>query len=131
MRAFVLLTIFAVVLSGCSDSASPPPKPGGSYFSKETGKFCKVVNASKKEALAVTSVAAGLVGGATTTASAAGVSAVVHSSGAVILSGSAGYIAGTLGTAGAATVGVLTAPATLAATAVSLVALGGAVYICQ
>ncbi len=98
---------------------------------KKPGQFCKVVNATKQEALAVTGVAAGLAGGATTAAGAAGVTAVVHSSGAVILTGGAGYIAGTLGTVGAATVGVLTAPVTLAAAGVSLVAVGTAVYVCD
>lgn len=93
--------------------------------------LCERVNSSKDALLAVSGLAAGASGGATTVASAAGVTAVTHSSGALILTGSSGYIAGTLGTAGATALGILTAPATLTGAAISLVAIGGAVYVCQ
>jgi hypothetical protein len=94
------------------------------------GKVCEFVNAKKDAALTITGLAAGASGGATAAATAAGVTAVTHSSGAIILTGSAGYIGGTLGTIGAGAVAVLTAPAVLAGAAVSLVAVGGAVYVC-
>ena len=100
-------------------------------YSEITGLVCKVVDETKEEALAVTGIATGLTGGAVATTTTLGVTAVAHSSGAVILTGGAGYIAATLGTAAATTVGVLTAPATIAAAAVSLVAVAGAVYICE
>ena len=54
--------------------------------------------------------------------------AVAHSSGAIILMGSAGYICGTLGTIGASTIAALTAPATLVAET-SVIALGEAGHI--
>lgn len=93
--------------------------------------LCERVNASKDAAIAIAGLGAGASGGATAAASAAGVTAVTHSSGAVILTGASGYIAGTLGTIGAAALAVLTAPATLTAAVVSVVTVGGAVYICK
>ena len=60
---------------------------------------------------------------------------ILHSSGAAIVTGAAGAMSSsltsTLSSAGAAMVPVLTAPATLAAAAVSVVAVGGAVYVCS
>lgn len=96
-----------------------------------TKTLCERVKTSKDTLLAVTGLAAGASGGATAAASAAGITAVTHSSGALILTGSGGYIAGTLGTAGTAALGLLTAPLTLTGAAVSLVAIGGAVYVCK
>jgi len=102
---------------------------------KEPSKpLCERVNDSKDAALAIAGFGAGTAAAAAGTqaaATAAGVSAVAHSSGAVILSGSAGYIAGTLGTIGATALSILTAPATLAAATVTVVAVGGAVYVCS
>lgn len=95
------------------------------------GKVCKFVNKQKDAALTVAGLAAGASGGATAAAAAAGVTAVTHSSGALILTGSAGYIGGTLGTLGAGAVAALTAPAVLAGATVSLVAVGSAVYLCD
>lgn len=93
--------------------------------------LCDRVNATKEEALTIVGLGAGATAGASAAATAAGVTAVTHSSGAVILTGSSGYIAGTLGTVGTGLIGVLTAPVTLTAAAVSVVAVGGAVYLCQ
>ena len=95
------------------------------------GKACEGVSDVKEEAVAVASLAVGLTGGAATVTTATGVTVVAHSSGAAILTGVGGYIAGTLGTVATSTVAVLTAPATVAAAGVSLVVVGGAVYICQ
>ncbi|NMG32530.1 hypothetical protein [Aromatoleum evansii] len=94
------------------------------------GRVCEFVNAKKEAALALAGLGAGASGGATAAATAAGVTAVTHSSGAVILTGSAGYIGGTLGTLGAGAVAILTAPAVLAGATLSLVTVGGAVYVC-
>lgn len=93
--------------------------------------LCDRVNATKEEVLAVVGLGAGAVGGVSAATTAVGVTAVTHSSGAVILTGSSGYIAGTLGTVGSGLLAILTAPATLTAAAVSVVAVGGAVYVCQ
>lgn len=92
---------------------------------------CEMVNATKAEAAALAGTMTGLTVGATTATAATGTTVVAHSSGALILTGSSGYIAGTLGAAGTTILGILTAPATLTAAAVSVVAVGGAVYLCQ
>lgn len=98
--------------------------------SKPSKSFCERVNDSKSAAIAITGLGTGAVAGASTGTAAAGVTAVAHSSGAVILTGTSGYIAGTLGTIGAGSLAVLTAPATITTAAVSVVAVGGAVYFC-
>lgn len=119
-------------------------KDAGSYIGFEEGDrdaygvckkpnrtVCERVNASKNTLLAITGFAAGATAGTTVTASTIGVTAVTHSSGAVILTGSSGYITATLGTTAASALGIVTAPATIASAAVGLVAVGGAVYVCQ
>jgi len=93
--------------------------------------FCERVNASKEAALAITGFAGTTVGTAVGTATVTGTTVVAHSSGAAILTGSAGYVAGTLGTIGTTILGLVTAPATIAATTVSVVVVGGAVYLCS
>lgn len=86
---------------------------------------------------AILAGAAGTATGASTVAGAAGVSAVVHSSGAAILTGSSGYVAGSLGGLGAtalsgsaAVAAAVTAPVTLTIAGVSAAAIGGAAYLC-
>ena len=98
---------------------------------KKPGKLCTAVNASKEEALALVGLGAGATGGAAAVATATGITAVTHSSGAVILTGSAGYLAGTLGTVSTAVVAALTAPAAIIGATVSVVAVGSAVYLCK
>lgn len=93
--------------------------------------FCERVNTSKTAATSIAGFGSGVVGSAVGSANVAGVSVVAHSSGAYILTGTSGYIAGTLGTIGTSALAVLTAPATIAGAAVSVVALGGAVYVCS
>ena len=96
-----------------------------------TRSFCERVNASKTAAISIAGFGSGAVGSAVGSANVAGVSVVAHSSGAYILTGTSGYIAGTLGTIGTSALAVLTAPATITGAAVSVVALGGAVYVCS
>ena len=69
---------------------------------------------------------------ATTTvaSSSLGITAVTHSSGTLILTGSAGYLGGTIGALGASSVAALTAPAVLVVAGTSIVVLSGAVYFC-
>lgn len=93
--------------------------------------MCERVNAGKEVALAVSGFGAGASAATSGTMAAAGVTAVTHSSGAVILTGTSGYIAGTLGTTATTALGILSAPAVLAGSAVALVAAGGAVYVCK
>ena len=98
---------------------------------KKPGKLCTALNASKEEALALVGLGAGTTLGASAVTTAAGITAVTHSSGAVILTGGAGYLAGTLGTVAASVVAALTAPAAIIGATVSVVAVGGAVYLCK
>jgi hypothetical protein len=69
-----------------------------------------------------------LPGAASLTAEAVGVTAVLHSSGAWILTGAAGYVANTLAGATATALGILTTPAALAVvgTAATIGVAGGA-----
>lgn len=93
--------------------------------------FCKHVNDSKEAALSIAGFVSASVGAAIGKTAITGTTVVAHSSGAAILTGTGGYVAGTLGTIGTTALGILTAPATLTAAAVSVVAVGGAVYVCS
>lgn len=103
----------------------------GSYLvCKDPSKaFCSRVNASRDAAHAIAGLAVDKAEGAA--GAVRDISAIKHSSGAVILSGSGSYIASSLSALGAAATSVVTAPATLTAAAVSVVAVGGAVYVCR
>ncbi len=83
---------------------------------------CQRVNQTKNAAVAITGAAArGAVNGAR---------ALPDGSGAVILSGSQGYISGVLASIGGAAAAMASSPAIVAGAAVSVVAVGGAVYAC-
>ena len=58
-------------------------------------------------------------------------STVAHKSGAFILSGTAGTVAANLSTAGTTLLAALSTPAAIAAVGVSVVAVGGTVYMCS
>lgn len=101
---------------------------------KNPKTYCERVNATKEEALALVGLGTATVAAsaATTAAlSSTGVAVVAHSSGAVILTGTGGYIAGTLGAAGTTVVAALTAPLTIAVGVVTVVGVGGSVYLCK
>jgi len=98
---------------------------------KPSKKFCERVNESKDTAIAITGAAFGATGSAALATAGTGITAVAHSSGAVILTGAGGYIAGTLASIGAGALAILTAPAAIAATTISVVAVGGSVYLCK
>lgn len=84
---------------------------------------CQRVNQTKNAAVAITGAAArGAVKGA---------QALPDGSGAVILSGSQGYVAGALSSIGGAAAAMASSPAIMAGAAVSVVAVGGAVYACR
>ncbi|MDW4551586.1 hypothetical protein R5H32_19770 [Defluviimonas sp. D31] len=89
---------------------------------KRPSAACRLVNATKEEALAVAELGLDAAG--------AGLTAARDTSGAFILSGKAGALAGLLETAGASAAAALSAPGVLAGAAVSVVAVGGAVYLC-
>lgn len=84
---------------------------------------CQRVNQTRNAAVAITGAAArGAVKGA---------QALPDGSGAVILSGSQGYITGALSSIGGAAAAMASSPAIVAGAAVSVVAVGGAVYACR
>lgn len=102
------------------------------YLICHTSKsLCQRVNDSADTAMAIVGF------GNEATAQANAVTETVNSnpltrrSGAVILSGATDYLLGALGSTGASALAILTAPATMAAATVSLVAIGGAVYVCK
>lgn len=114
-RALVWRTLMAAALA-C-----------GPHPSAHAGWCERLQGAGGKLAAAAATVAT-TVGG---TLKLAGVGAVVHSSGAMIVStASGGYVAGTLGLLGTTTA-VMTAPVTLAIGGATLVAGGGALLFCQ
>ncbi|TMM54929.1 hypothetical protein [Sulfitobacter sabulilitoris] len=90
--------------------------------------FCERVNTTKQEGR---DVAASIAGSVAANAREAGISAIRHGSGAMILSGSASSVTASLGTAGSTALAALSTPAVLAAAGVSVVAVGGAVYVCR
>lgn len=84
---------------------------------------CQRVNQTRDAAVAISGAAArGAVSGAR---------ALPDGSGAVILSGSKGYISGALSSIGGAAAGLASSPAIVAGAAVTVVAVGGAVYACR
>jgi len=97
----------------------------------ETRTVCERVNASAETAREIAGLEEDATLGETAGAAARGAAELRERAGATILSGPGGFLANTLGGAGSALAGVLTAPATLAAAAVTVVAVGGAVYICR
>lgn len=95
-----------------------------------TGTVCEVVNTSAEAAVNVTGTAARAVAEQTLNRE-GGVGGLLHTSGAAILTGQATTISSTLGSIGTAMGAALSTPAVLAATAVTVVAVGGAVYVCR
>jgi hypothetical protein len=93
--------------------------------------FCQRVNATKEEVEALADLGSTILTASHSVVALTGLKAVEHSSGALILTGSSGYISGTIGSFLAGTVATLTAPATATATLVTVVAIGGSVYYCS
>lgn len=82
-------------------------------------KVCRFVNASSREAKEVASATAS-----------AGVNAVKHQSGAMILSGSTAGLSSAMAGIGSAATALMAAPLALAGAAASVVVVGGAVWVC-
>lgn len=105
--------------------------PGARNFrGRCTRTTCDRVNATKDGAVSVAGTATDIVTnrgeGETRT------SAVLHASGAAIVSGTAASVLSSIGGAATATLtAAMAAPAVAGAAAVSLVAVGGAVYLCH
>ena len=94
------------------------------YRGRCTKTVCQRVNDTKENLGAVTSsLVSGAVGVVDTAAS--------HPAGALVITGAADTIVASVGTVSASALAVLSTPAVLAATTVSAVTVGGAVYICS
>jgi hypothetical protein len=94
-------------------------------------RTCKIVNTTKQEALALVGIGEQAEDGALTGRVASTVSAVTHSSGAMVLSGQMGSLSSLLSSAGTTVATALSTPAVLAGAAASVVVIGGAVYLCN
>ncbi|SNR23773.1 hypothetical protein EYF88_02000 [Paracoccus sediminis] len=90
---------------------------------KPASTVCKRVNQTRNAAVAIT--------GAATRGAINGLRALPDGSGAVILGGSQGYVSGVLSSIGGAAAALAASPAIAAGAAVSIVAVGGAVYACR
>lgn len=87
------------------------------------GRVCKRVHQTQNAAVAITSAAGrGAV---------RGLQALPDGSGAVIVSGSKGYVAGALQAMGGAAATFAASPIMMAGAAVTVIAVGGAVYACS
>ena len=90
---------------------------------QSSNTLCQRVNRTRDAALGVSRAAA--------RGAAGGWQALPDGSGAVILSGSQSHIAGALSSIGGAAAGLASSPAIMAGAAVSVVAVGGAIYACR
>ena len=94
-------------------------------------KTCKLVNTTKENALDLMGIGEQAEDGTLTGRLSSTISAVTHSSGAMVLSGNAGTLSSLLTSAGTTIGTALGAPAVLAGAAASVVVIGGAVYMCN
>jgi hypothetical protein len=92
---------------------------------------CKLVNTTKENALGLVGIGTQAEDGSLTGRLSSTISAVTHSSGAMVLSGNAGTISSLLTSAGTTIGTALGTPAVLAGAAASVVVIGGAVYLCS
>lgn len=98
-RAFA--TVFTVaLLAACGQEGSPERVPPVSKTDQSTVELiCSYAPSQSNIVSHVASASGGSAAAAAAIAKGAGLSAVVHSSGAYIFTGAGGYLAGTLGTA--------------------------------
>jgi hypothetical protein len=94
-------------------------------------KTCKLVNTTRDSALSLVGIGEQAEDGTLTGRLSSTLTAVTHSSGAMVLSGNAGSITSLLSSAGATVGTALSAPAVMAGAAASVVVIGGAVYLCS
>ncbi len=98
---------------------------------KTASRFCERVNASRDAALDIAGLAADADTRDTAVATIDGARSLTERAGATILTGTGGAVASTLGSIGASALAAVTAPVAIAAGVVSVVAVGGAVYVCK
>ena len=97
---------------------------------RKPGLICRGVTATAGEVASITGIGTRVQEGAETQEPPTLLGALAGQAGAVIGSGTAGYVASALQTAGTALAATVGGPAALAGAAVSVVAVGGAVYLC-
>lgn len=96
-----------------------------------TKSFCQRVNDSKDAALAITGFAAGLAGAPDVSRAVSDVSVLTGDNGAVTVTGTGVQVLGALTRIGSTALAAVAAPAELGAAAVTVVAVGGVVYLCK
>lgn len=97
----------------------------------EPSRTCALVNTTKQEAMALMGLGQKAEDADGPGFLSSSISAVTHSSGALILSGNAGALSGMLTSAGTTLGAAISAPAVLVGAAASVVVIGGAVYLCN
>lgn len=97
----------------------------------EPSRTCALVNTTKQEAMALMGLGQKAEDADGPGFLSSSISAVTHSSGALILSGNAGALSGMLTSAGTTLGAAISTPAVLVGAAASVVVIGGAVYLCN
>ncbi|WP_439559839.1 hypothetical protein [Roseinatronobacter sp.] len=97
----------------------------------EPSRTCALVNTTKQEAMALMGLGQKAEDADGPGFLSSSISAVTHSSGALILSGNAGALSGMLTSAGTTLGAAISAPAVLVGAAASVVVIGGTVYLCN
>jgi hypothetical protein len=106
--------------------------PGARNFrGRCTRTVCDRVNILADGMAALGTAMLGLATGREIETDADAVTAVAHGTGAVLVSGRASAVAASLGQAGAALGTALATPSAAAGTAVTVIGVGGAVYLCS
>lgn len=98
---------------------------------KPSKSFCQRVNASKDTVLALTGLAASATGAAEVAQTTQDVQLLTQDNGAVSLTGKAVAVAGALTRLGSTALAAAAAPAEVGAAAVTVVTVGGLVYLCK
>ncbi|MGL4414414.1 hypothetical protein [Roseinatronobacter monicus] len=125
--------VFCANYDPLTQSHSMPAQGRRDNFGRcvEPSKTCKLVNTTKQEAMTLMGVGRQAEDGMRPSLLSSTVSAVTHSSGAMILSGNAGALTGILSSVGTGVGAAVSAPAVLVGAAASVVVIGGAVYLCS
>ncbi len=97
----------------------------------EPSRTCNLVNTTRQEALALVGIGTRAEEDTVSGRLSSTISAVTHSSGAMVLSGNTASLSSLLSSAGTAIGTALGTPAVLAGAAASVVVIGGAVYLCS
>lgn len=97
----------------------------------EPSKTCKVVNSTRQEVQTLMGLGQTADEGRHPGLLSSSISAITHSSGAMILSGNAGSLSSLLTTTGTTIGAAISSPAVLVGAAASVVVIGGVVYLCS